>query len=94
MNKYDKIVDKYYGYLQHFLEDGGWPCVVLEKNIKKTICKDIPALYFNEEGRLCKEESLEFDDKLVAAFYKISYKQIQEEMWELSQKLHKLADEY
>lgn len=93
MNKYDKLVDKYYGYLDHFLEGSGYPCVVLEKSIKKTICKDIPSLYF-ENDRLYKKSSYEFDDKLVVAFYKISYKQMQNDLSELSQKLRKLADDY
>jgi hypothetical protein len=94
VTKYDKLAYKYYGYLHHFLEEGAWPCYIPEKNLKKTICRDIPALSINKSGRLCRDVSHDFDDRLVSAFYKLCYKRTQSDLWQLSKKLHKLADEY
>lgn len=94
-NNYEKIVNKYYGYIHHFLEDNcGRPCQIYDKKLKKSICKDIPQLYIDNNDRLCKEPNMDLDVNLIAAFYKISYESVLNDYYSLGEKLTNLAENY
>lgn len=91
--KNEQIVKEFLGEIEHFVDQGGWP-IKIDKKKGHRICRAIPALCIDEDGRLARDTTHDFDDGLIAALYKFRYEEIREQYDNLYSRVKKITEEF
>lgn len=85
-----QIINRYEGYLHHFIEDSGY-AVIIEPDLAKTIVKDLPQFKINKEGRVHLKPKATFSAELLAAYYQYRYNETRNDYYDLLDKVQEFA---
>lgn len=73
--------------LQHFIEEGGWPC----KGMNFDMFGACPWLMRDAEGCLARNKKVKIDDDLLAAYWKFRFKESQDDYIKLANAVEQVA---
>jgi hypothetical protein len=89
--KVDKFVKTHISTLEHFIESGAWPLLATDFKKRELLqLLQLKAFKLDSNNRLVKVN--EFNPKLLVAFYKFKYNEINKRYEEFYSKINKVME--